>query len=70
MQFPPPTDCGSPRSPIAGVHKVISARVTATASGLTVRPDAVFTGGVAKNIGVKKFLEEEFGNPFFSYSKK
>jgi predicted CoA-substrate-specific enzyme activase len=46
---------------IAGVHKAISARVAAMASSMTVRPDAVFTGGVAKNVGVKKFLEEEFG---------
>ena len=45
---------------IAGVHKAISARVASMASSLTIRPDAVFTGGVAKNVGVKKFLEEEF----------
>jgi len=45
---------------IAGVHKAISARVAAMASSMTVRPDAVFTGGVAKNVGVKKFLEEQF----------
>jgi len=46
---------------IAGVHRAISARVAAMASGLTVRPDAVFTGGVAKNVGVKRFLEDEIG---------
>jgi len=46
---------------IAGVHKAVSARVAAMASTLTITPDAVFTGGVAKNIGVKKFLEEEIG---------
>jgi predicted CoA-substrate-specific enzyme activase len=46
---------------IAGVHKAVSSRVAAMASSLTIRPDAVFTGGVAKNIGVRKFLEEEFG---------
>ena len=46
---------------IAGVHKAVSARVAAMASSLTIRPDAVFTGGVAKNIGVKRFLEEEIG---------
>ncbi|MBN2568460.1 MAG: 2-hydroxyglutaryl-CoA dehydratase [Deltaproteobacteria bacterium] len=46
---------------IAGVHKAVSARVAAMASSLTFRPDAVFTGGVAKNVGVKKFLEEEIG---------
>ena len=45
---------------IAGVHKAAASRVAAMASGLTVKPDAVFTGGVAKNIGIKKFLETEF----------
>jgi predicted CoA-substrate-specific enzyme activase len=49
---------------IAGVHKAVSARVAAMASNLTIKPDAVFTGGVAKNIGVKKFLEEELGIEF------
>jgi predicted CoA-substrate-specific enzyme activase len=46
---------------IAGVHKAVASRVAAMASSLTYRPDAVFTGGVAKNIGVRKFLEEEIG---------
>jgi len=46
---------------IAGVHKAVSARVAAMASSMTIRPDAVFTGGVAKNIGVRRFLEEEIG---------
>jgi predicted CoA-substrate-specific enzyme activase len=46
---------------IAGVHKAVSSRVAAMASNLAIRPDAVFAGGVAKNIGVKKFLEEEIG---------
>ena len=46
---------------IAGVHKAISARVHAMVSGLTVRKESVFTGGVAKNVAIKRFLEEEFG---------
>ncbi len=46
---------------IAGVHKAVSSRVVAMASRLAIRPDVVFTGGVAQNIGVKKFLEEEIG---------
>lgn len=46
---------------IAGVHKAVSARVAAMALNLTIRPDVVFTGGVAKNVGVKKFLKEEIG---------
>jgi len=49
---------------IAGVHKAVSLRVAAMALSLTCRPDAVFTGGVAKNSGVKKYLEEEIGMKF------
>ncbi len=49
---------------IAGVHKAVASRVATMASGLTFRSDAVFTGGVAKNIGAKKFLEKEIGMPF------
>jgi predicted CoA-substrate-specific enzyme activase len=44
---------------IAGVHKSVASRVAAMASTLHIKPDAVFTGGVAKNIGVKRFLEEK-----------
>jgi len=39
----------------------VAARVAAMAASITLRPDAVFTGGVAKNIGVRRFLEEEIG---------
>ena len=46
---------------IAGVHKAVASRVAAMASSLTCAPDAVFTGGVAKNTGVKRYLEEEIG---------
>jgi predicted CoA-substrate-specific enzyme activase len=46
---------------IAGVHKAVASRVAAMVSSLTISPDAVFTGGVAKNIGVRKFLEKEIG---------
>jgi len=46
---------------IAGVHKAAASRVAAIISNLTLRPDAVFTGGVAKNIGVRRFLEQEIG---------
>jgi predicted CoA-substrate-specific enzyme activase len=49
---------------IAGVLKAVASRVAVMASGLTRTPDAVFTGGVAKNIGVKRFLEEEIGMEF------
>lgn len=49
---------------IAGVHKAVASRVAAMASTLVCIPDAVFTGGVARNTGVKKFLEEEFNREF------
>ncbi len=53
------------RDLIAGVHKAVSSRVAAMASALTIRADAVFTGGVAKNIAVRRFLGEEIGMELF-----
>ncbi len=49
---------------ISGVHKAIASRVAVMASNLICRKDAVFTGGVARNAGVKKFLEEDFNIDF------
>ena len=49
---------------IAGIHQAVALRVAAMASSLTFRPDAIFTGGVAKNIGVRRFLEERIGVKF------
>lgn len=49
---------------IAGVHESLAYRVHVMAQGLTVQNVAVFTGGVAKNIGVKRCLEKEFGVEF------
>jgi predicted CoA-substrate-specific enzyme activase len=46
---------------IAGVHKAIASRVAIMASRLNIRPEIIFTGGVAKNVGVKRALEDEFG---------
>jgi predicted CoA-substrate-specific enzyme activase len=46
---------------IAGVHHAIALRVTVMARQLKVRPMVIFTGGVAKNIGVKRALEQELG---------
>jgi len=45
----------------AGIHKSIARRVAGMAKRIGVAPLLVFCGGVAKNIAVKKFLEEEFG---------
>jgi predicted CoA-substrate-specific enzyme activase len=44
---------------IAGIVKAVASRVAVMARGIGFRRDVVFTGGVAKNIGVKKALEEE-----------
>jgi len=45
----------------AGIHKSIARRVAGMAKRIGVAPQLVFCGGVAKNVAVKKFLEEELG---------
>ncbi|MFX1326984.1 MAG: acyl-CoA dehydratase activase [Promethearchaeota archaeon] len=53
---------GSKKEDIAaGIHKSIAKRVAGMAKRIGVAPILVFCGGVAKNIGVKKFLEQELG---------
>jgi predicted CoA-substrate-specific enzyme activase len=46
---------------LAGIHDAIASRVARMMERLKVEPDVVFTGGVAKNIGVVKALEERMG---------
>jgi len=46
---------------IAGIHKAMSHRVVIMGRTVGFNQDVVFTGGVAKNIGVKKALEDEIG---------
>jgi predicted CoA-substrate-specific enzyme activase len=46
---------------VAGIHDAIASRVARMVERLQVEPDVVFTGGVAKNIGVVKALEENLG---------
>jgi predicted CoA-substrate-specific enzyme activase len=44
---------------IAGVHRAIASRVTVMGSGmLSGQAEVVFTGGVARNTGVRRALEE------------
>jgi predicted CoA-substrate-specific enzyme activase len=43
---------------VAGLHDAIASRVSRMVQRLKIEPDVVFTGGVAKNIGVVKALEE------------
>lgn len=47
---------------IAGVHEAIARRVSAMARRLTIKPKVVFTGGVAKNAGVRRSLELALAN--------
>jgi predicted CoA-substrate-specific enzyme activase len=43
---------------VAGLHDAIASKVAKMVKKLKPEPDVVFTGGVAKNIGVVKALEE------------
>lgn len=44
---------------IAGIHKAAASRIANMGKHIGYKPEVVLTGGVAKNIGVKKFLEDE-----------
>ena len=46
---------------IAGIHRAIAIRVVTMGSHMKFDHETVFTGGVAKNIGVKRALEEASG---------
>jgi predicted CoA-substrate-specific enzyme activase len=46
---------------VAGIHDAIASRVARMVERLKVEPDVLFTGGVAKNIGVVKALEATLG---------
>lgn len=50
---------------VAGLHDAIASRVSRMVRRLKVEPDVVFTGGVAKNIGVVKALEDALGCSVF-----
>jgi predicted CoA-substrate-specific enzyme activase len=45
----------------AGIHRSIAKRVASMAKRIGVEPLLVFSGGVAKNDAVKKYLEKELG---------
>ena len=49
------------RNTIAGIHKSISSRVMAMARRIGLAPPIMMTGGVAKNSGVVRALEEKCG---------
>jgi predicted CoA-substrate-specific enzyme activase len=50
---------------VAGIHDAIASRVARMVERLKVEPDVLFTGGVAKNIGVVKALERNLGCEVF-----
>jgi len=50
---------------VAGLHDAIASRVAGMVKRLKIEPDVVFTGGVAKNIGVVKALEKNLGCEVF-----
>ena len=53
---------GEPRENlIAGIHKAIASRVAVMGKSIGFTKDVAFTGGVAKNVGVKKFLADTIG---------
>lgn len=55
---------GEPRENlIAGIHKGIASRTVTMGWNIGFRKDVVFTGGVAKNEGVKSYLERVIGTP-------
>ena len=48
---------------IAGIHESIAARVSAMAKRVGIKTPIMMTGGVAKNVGVRKALETKLGQP-------
>lgn len=46
---------------VAGLHNALAGRVARMVQRLRVEPDVVLTGGVAKNIGVVRAMQENLG---------
>ena len=46
---------------VAGIHISIASRIMSLVNRIGLEPDLTMTGGVAKNIGVRKALEEKMG---------
>ena len=49
------------RDILRGIHRAIAGRVAALSGRVGIAPRLVMTGGVAKNVGVKRALEERLG---------
>jgi len=50
---------------VAGLHDAIASRVVGMVRRLKIEPDVVFTGGVAKNVGVVSAVKENLGCEVF-----
>ncbi len=50
---------------VAGLHDAIASRVVGMVRRLKIEPDVVFTGGVAKNVGVVSAMKENLGCEVF-----
>ncbi len=48
---------------LGGVHSAIAARTVALVRRVGIEPEVAFTGGVSRNIGMVKALEEKLGLP-------
>jgi predicted CoA-substrate-specific enzyme activase len=48
---------------VAGIHRAVASRVVIMGRTVGYTEQVVFTGGVAKNAGVERFLEAEIGLP-------
>jgi activator of 2-hydroxyglutaryl-CoA dehydratase len=46
---------------LSGIHRAMAHRIVIMGSSIGFKKDVVFTGGVAKNIGMQKALEAEIG---------
>lgn len=46
---------------LAGIHKAMSHRVAIMGRSVGFRKEVVFTGGVAKNVGIRKAIQDEIG---------
>ena len=49
------------RDILRGIHRAIAGRVAAMCGRVGIEPPVVMTGGVAKNVGVARALEEKLG---------
>lgn len=48
---------------VAGIHGSMAVRLTGLAKRIGIKPDAALTGGVARNVGFARALEEEIHIP-------